>query len=163
MGKKLKIIINATIASLIFSFIFSYAPGSERHAHKAPHGGVLNVIGKEFGHVEILIRGDILEAWFLGGGHDVNRSVPISAPEIVLSVTIPGKKTQKLFLKADPMKLAGEKIGHCSHFIAQAPWLKEVKEFTAQGEIIFKGTLQKLFIKYPEGYDPIHSKPEHGK
>jgi hypothetical protein len=55
------------------------------------------------------------------------------------------------------MKLAGERIGHCSHFTAQAEWLREVKEFEAQGETVFKGVRQKLFFKYPQGYDPIHS------
>ena len=30
------------------------------------------------GHVEILVREDMLEAWFVGGGHDTGRSVPIS-------------------------------------------------------------------------------------
>lgn len=138
--------------------VFSPLAHAQKHAHKAHHGGVLNVIGKELGHVEIIVHDGLLEAWFVGGGHDTDRSVPIGAAEIPLTVIIPGKKQEKLILKAAPMKLAGEKLGHCSHFIAEAEWLKSVKEFEAFGEVVFKGVRQKLVIKYPEGYDPIHGK-----
>lgn len=140
------------------NFLPSLAYAQKKHAHKAPHGGVLNVIGKELGHIEILIQDGKLEAWFVGGGHETDRSVPIKEKEITLKVILPGKRQEKLILKADPMKLAGERIGHCSHFVAQAEWLKEVKEFEAYGEVIFKGLQQKLIIKYPEGHDPIHGK-----
>lgn len=44
------------------------ALAEERHGHRAHHEGVLNVIGKELGHVEILLQGETLEAWFVGGG-----------------------------------------------------------------------------------------------
>ena len=110
---------------VILSGIFlEQASAGEHGGHKAHHGGVLNVIGKELGHVEILIQGDTLEVWFVGGGEDTDRSAPIAAAEIPLTVTVPGTKQKKLNLKADPMKLAGERMGHCSHFVAQAEWLK---------------------------------------
>lgn len=140
------------------TFFLTILAHEQKQAHKAHHGGVLNVIGKELGHIEILVQDGMLEAWFVGGGHDTHRSVPIEAAEIPLNVIISGEKQQKLILKAAPMKLAGERIGHCSHFIAQAEWLKEVREFEAYGEVIFKGIRQKLVIKYPEGYDPVHKR-----
>jgi len=152
---------------LIFSFqLFLILPGifhepanaGERRGHKAHHGGVLNVIGKELGHIEILVQGNTLEAWFVGGGQDTGRSVPVGAIEIALIVILPDKKQKNLILRADPMKLAGERLGHCSHFIAQAEWLQEVKEFEARGEVVFQGIRQKLVIKYPEGHDPAHKK-----
>lgn len=59
------------------------------------------------------------------------------------------------------MRLAGERMGHCSHFVAQAEWLKDLKEFEARGEVILKGIRQKLVIQYPEGYDPGHKKKPH--
>lgn len=124
--------------------------GEEHHGHhEAHHGGVLNVIGEEAGHIEIRIEGDTLEAWFVGGGHDTDRSVPIEAEEISLKVSVPGKGEMALVLKASPMKLAGEKVGHCSHFVAKADWLRDVKGFEARGEVVFKGTRQRLVIKYP--------------
>ncbi len=102
-----------------------------------------------------------MEAWFVGGGHDTNRSVPIDAEQIRLKVTVPGKGEVTLVLKASPMKLAGEKVGHCSHFIAKADWLTDVREFEARGEVVFKGIRHELIIKYPEGYDPMHGHRNH--
>jgi hypothetical protein len=71
-------------------------------------------------------------------------------------VRITGREELRLVLKADPMKLNGEKVGHCSHFIAKADWLKGVKHFEARGEIEFQGVVHKLLIRYPEGYHPRH-------
>jgi len=107
------------------------------HSHEAVHDGVLCAVGKDAGHIETIIEGDMLEAWFVGH-QDTDRAVQVKAEEIPLKVTVPGKGEMQLVLKAAPMRLAGEKVGQCSHFIAQADWLKGV------------------FIKYPEGYNPSH-------
>jgi hypothetical protein len=133
--------------------------GEEDHHHahhEAHHAGVLNVIGKERGHIEIRLEEDTLEAWFVGGGQDTHRSVPVKASEIPLKVILPEQGEKTLVLKTDPMKLAGEKVGRCSHFIAKADWLREVKHFEARGEVEFQGFAHVLLIKYPEGYDPLH-------
>ena len=125
--------------------------------HEAHHGGVLNVISMcEIGHVEVRVDEDVLEVWFVGGGRDTHRSVPIQAAEVALAVTFPDGSERILLLKADPMKLAGEKIGHCSRFSTRADWLIEFNEFEARGEIVFKGIRRPLIIKYPKGYDPGH-------
>ena len=125
--------------------------------HQAHHGGVLNVISKcEIGHIEIRIEGDVLEAWFVDGGRDTHRSVPIQAEEVALGVTFPKGDERLLLLKADPMKLAGEIVGDCSRFSARADWLVKANEFEARGEVVFKGLRRSLIIKYPEGYDPGH-------
>jgi hypothetical protein len=128
----------------------------EHHGHKAHHGGILNVIGKELAHVEVRIQEDTLEAWFVGGGQDTGRSVRIEAAEIPLTINIPNRERKNLLLKADPLRLAGEKMGYCSHFVARAEWLKEVKEFEAKGSVVIKGVKEKLIIQYPAGYDPLH-------
>jgi hypothetical protein len=138
------------------SSLIESAPAEKGHAHLAHHGGVLNAIGQEAGHIETRLQEDTLEAWFVGGGHDTDRSVPIKTAEIPLTVSVPGKPEMELVLKADPMTLAGEKVGHCSHFVAKADWLRDVKRFEARGEVEFKGIRHKLLIKYPEGYDPMH-------
>jgi hypothetical protein len=133
-----------------------------RHGHhEAHHGGVLNVIGEERGHIEIRLVEDTMEAWFVGGGNDTNRSVPIKAAEVALTVTVPGRGEEQLVLKADPMRLAGEKAGRCSHFVAKADWLNGIKEFEATGKVEFKGVVYELVIKYPEGYDPMHGHGAH--
>jgi hypothetical protein len=137
----------------------------EHHGHKAHHGGILNVIGKELAHIEVRIQGDTLEAWFVGGGQDTGRSVQIEASRIPLTVTIPGRGQKNLILEADPLKLAGEKMGYCSHFLARAGWLKELKEFEAKGSVVIKGVKESLIIQYPTGYDPLHrhGNKHHGK
>jgi hypothetical protein len=128
----------------------------EQHGHKAHHGGILNVIGKELAHVEVRIREDTLEAWFVGGGQDTGRSVQIDAAKIPLTINIPSQGQKNLVLNADPLKLAGEKMGYCSHFVARADWLKGVKEFEAKGSVVIKGVKENLIIQYPAGYDPLH-------
>jgi hypothetical protein len=106
----------------------------------------INVIGKKAGHVLIRIKEDKLHAYFLGGGHDINRLVQIKVEEIPLTVSVPGKGEMALILKASPMKLADEEMGHCSHFVAKADWLKDVEKFYARGEVVFKGIRQELVI-----------------
>ena len=123
--------------------------------HHASHGGVLNVIGREAGHVEIRLTDGLLELWFVGGGNDTHRAVPIGADKVELIVK------KKLVLDAAPLLLAGETEGDCSHFVARADWLSGMKEFTAHGDITFKGHEYELLIRYPDGYDPFHSEAEH--
>jgi hypothetical protein len=133
------------------------------HGHKAHHDGVLCVIEKcEVGHIETLLEGDTLEAWFVGGGHDTDRSVRVKAKEIPLKVRVHGQGEKTLVLKAAPMKLAGEKVGDASRFIAKADRLRGVKEFEAEGQIEFKGVQRKLYINYPRGYDPDHGHDDPG-
>jgi hypothetical protein len=135
--------------------------GHHHGHHEAHHGGVLNVIGEEAGHIEIRIEDDTLEAWFVGGGNDTDRAVPIKAEEISLTVDSPGQEEKALILKADPMKLAGEELGHCSHYVARADWLRGIETFQAKGEVEFRGIPQEIVIDYPKGYDPMHGSGEH--
>jgi len=161
MKKGLLLAISSAVVFLGSPLTYSDAAEEHHSHHEAHHGGVLNVIGEEAGHIEIRVEGDTLEAWFVGGGHDTDRSVPIKAEEIPLKVSVPGKGEMALVLKASPMKLAGEKVGHCSHFIAKADWLRDVREFEARGEVVFKGIRYELIIRYPEGYDPMHDEGTH--
>lgn len=87
-----------------------------------------------------------MEAWFVGGGQDTGRSVQIKAAKIPLTINIPSQGQKNLVLKVDPLKLAGEKMGYCSHFVARADWLNGVKEFEAKGSVVIKGVKEKLII-----------------
>lgn len=118
--------------------------------HEAYHGGVLNVIGDEAGHAEIRLSGDLVELWFVGGGNDTHRAVPIKSDMVRLTVE------KELVLDATPLALAGESEGNCSHFSTRAGWLAEMNEFTAHGRVQFKGQEFDLLIRYPDGYDPHH-------
>ena len=143
--------------SLAFALVFAcgillgrWTPPALGKGHEAHHGGVLNVIGEETGHVEIRLAGDLVELWFVGGGNDTHRAVPIKADNVRLIVE------KELILDAAPLVLAGESEGNCSHFTARADWLGALKEFSARGRVMFKGQELDLVIRYPHGYDPHH-------
>jgi hypothetical protein len=152
----LTVLVPAMLILNTWGFLGGLGVAEDHHGHKAHHGGILNVIGKELAHVEVRIQEDALEAWFVGGGQDTGQSVQIEAAEIALMINIPCRGQKDLVLKADPLRLAGEKAGNCSHFVARADWLKDVKEFEAKSSVVIKGVKEKLIIRYPEGYDPLH-------
>ena len=135
----------------------------EKGKHEAVHHGCLNVIGGECekGHMEVKLTDGLLEAWLVGGGQDTNRSVRIDAQEIHLNAKLPDGTTQELVLQAKPLDLAGEKLGDCSHFTASADWLKTATKFEATGEFRFRGQMEKLIVRYPQGYDPDEEVKEH--
>lgn len=149
---------------LIITFVFTggillgrWASPVTAKGHEAAHGGVLNVIGEEVGHVEIRLTDDLVEVWFVGGGNDTDRAVPIKADSITLTIE------KELVLNASPLVLAGESDDNCSHFTARAGWLGAMSEFTAHGDVRFKGREFGLLIRYPHGYDPHHGgENEHG-
>jgi len=127
----------------------------ESGAHEAVHGGSLNVIGCcEAGHAEVLATEGSVEVWFVGGGHDTNKSVRIKDEEIKLAVSIAGvKEAFDLVLKADPLKLAEESTGDCSHFSGFDKRLGEKNIlFKAKAKINYKGKKVELIIDYPQGY-----------
>ena len=127
--------------------------------HKAPHGGSLNVIEKcAIGHMEVKVEEDTLLCWFVGGDNATETAVRLKVKEIPLILTTDGGNTfRTLTLEAKPIVLAEETIGDCSHFVATAPFLKDIEEFIAIGIVEFKGTLRVLRITYPKGFDPDHA------
>ncbi len=139
--------------------LFSGSPlgAHEEGHHKAFHNGTLNTIEQcETGHVEVLLDGDLLKCWFVGGGNQTGRAVTIPDREILLTVKDGTGTDRALVLKAQPLKLAEETMGSCSFFQGRAPWLKEMKSFSATGSVHFKGKSRKLIIVYPGGYHPGH-------
>ena len=131
---------------------------AEHHGHETAHGGELNVIEEcAIGHVEVIVDGDMLKVWFVGGDGATTTAIRVTATEIPLLVTPDeGVTIQGLTLVAAPMVLAEETVGDCSHFAATAPWLAAAKRFTAVGLVKFKGVVRVLRIDHPEGFDPDH-------
>ena len=156
MQKKIEYVRPVTVVlALVIVFLGGIIVGERissaiAEGHDAHHGGVLNVIGEEVGHAEIRIVGDVVELWFVGGGNDTHRAVPIKADKVKLMVE------KELILDAAPLVLAGESADNCSHFTAQAHWLVAMEEFSAHGRVLFKGQEYELHIHYPHGYDPYH-------
>jgi hypothetical protein len=108
----------------------------------------------ENGHAEIKLEAGTLRCWFVGGGQDTNRSVRISDEKIILQIKPAGSEIRSVTLAARPIALAEEKVGDCSYFEGQAPWLAGVTTFTATATVNFKGKPTPLRVEYPEGYDP---------
>lgn len=127
----------------------------EAHGHIAYHQGCLNAIETcEIGHAETKIEGDTLKLWFVGGGTDTGKSVRVTDKTIALNIITPQKETKVLVLEPKPNELAEEKVGDCSFFEGRAPWLAGLNEFSATGNVNFKGMIRKIVLEYPKGYDP---------
>lgn len=123
--------------------------------HVAYHGGCLNaMVACENGHAEIRLEGGKLKCWFVGGGQDTNRSVRIPDKKIVLQIKTTSVEIRNLTLEARPIELAEEKVGNCSYFEGQAPWLAGLTKFTATAMVNFKGKQTPMRVEYPGGYDP---------
>lgn len=124
------------------------------HGHKSVHGGSMNaIITCENGHAEVKLENGKLCLWFVGGGSDTAKSVRIPDPSVKLDVKT-ANTTKTLSLAAKPLELAGEKVGDCSYFESQVSGLNSTDEFTANGQVTFKGKKVPLIIEYPRGYDP---------
>ena len=144
------------LAGLLAVSSWCLAGEEKEGGHKTAHGGCLNVIEKcAIGHMEVILEGDTLKVWFVGGDNATTTSVRVKAKEIPLLVTTDGGETVRpLTLTAKPLALAEETVGDCSHFTASAPWLKDAESFVAVGVVRVKGVLRVLRIDYPEGFDP---------
>ena len=138
-----------TVTALIVGLAIGFAAGwfarpsgepghgdaHKEHGHVAHHGGTLNAIEKcEIGHIEVKVGNGAIECWFVGGGHDTDKSVRIPDAQIGLAVTFEGKPDATLTLLPEPLELAGETVGDCSHFTGAAEWLTEDAEFHALGK-----------------------------
>ncbi len=131
----------------------SPAAGNHTNSHEAPHQGVLSEIERcSVGHAEIKIDGNTLQLWLLDGGNATSRSVQSPDESIPLSVTGHDQVRFEMVLIADPMKLAGEKIGHCSRFTGHSDKLKNLTSFQAFGWLRFKGQMRPLRLGFPDGF-----------
>ena len=138
----------------------------ERHGHheghKAPHGGVLNAIEKcSVGHIEALLEGKKLILYFVGSHDKTGTSLPIKAGKLQLTVKLGDGTENRLTLQPSPLKLAGEKVGHCSRFEGEADFLEGAESFHASGKVEVNGMVRKLTVNYPDGFHPSHKQEEH--
>ena len=155
-----------TRASLL-ALLFLLAPGCEHghehphaegegdagggHAHEAPHGGTLVVLGEEAAHVELLLDAEsgALEAWVLDGSAE--RGVRLSQPAITLRVL--DEPAFEVRLDAVASSLSGETVGDTSAFRGEDERLRGRTEFEAElGELVVRGVpFEGVSFGYPEG------------
>ncbi len=127
------------------------------HEHLAPHGGTLIVFDEEYAHLEIVVNqanGEIT-AYALDG--EAEKSVPLAQETIEIEV----EKPQKFQIKLEAVEnsLTGETRGATSEFRANAPQLKDLKEFDAKvNSITIRGReFKNVHFNFPEGNEQGHS------
>jgi len=100
------------------------------HAHTAPHGGSLILLGEHAFNLELVhdVTAGKLTAYLLDG--HAEDFVRISATSFEITATVAGTK-KKLTLNAVANPATGEKIGATSQFEATADWLKTTTTFDA--------------------------------
>lgn len=100
------------------------------HAHTAPHGGSLILLGEHAFNLELVhdAAAGKLTAYLLDG--HAEDFVRISAPSFEITATVAGAK-KKLTFNAVANPATGEKNGATSQFEATADWLKTATTFNA--------------------------------
>jgi hypothetical protein len=98
------------------------------HEHVAPHGGTLVELGEHQFNLELVqdVTAGTLTAYLLDG-HAEN-FVRVTLPAFTMVATVNGTP-QTLAFRALDNAATGEKLGDTSAFLAQADWLKTVKQF----------------------------------
>ncbi|MDZ4859439.1 MAG: hypothetical protein SGI88_10710 [Candidatus Hydrogenedentes bacterium] len=111
---------------------------SPAHAHTAPHGGTLVMLGDHVANVELVLNPTIgaLTAFILDG--EAENAVPLSAPGLPVVITLEGQEPQTLTLAPAENVLTGETKESTSQFTAQFDALK--------GATAFKGSIPELTI-----------------
>lgn len=109
------------------------------HEHRAPHGGTLIEIGKEFAHIELVLdrSSGAMTAYMLDG--EAEESVRIAQPAIDLVVESPAPAGRVVRLEARGSVLTGETPGDTSEFGAADA------AFKAGGTI--KGQIAHIVVK----------------
>jgi len=124
----------------------------EPHAHLAPHGGALVVLGNEWAHVEFVIdpSSGSLEAYVLDRAAE--RGVAVTRPRLTVDAEY-GESRFRVDLEAVASPLTGETATRTSHFRGQHDLLKGARRFAAAlVEIEVKGrSFTNVRFSFPEG------------
>ena len=124
------------------------------HAHHAPHGGALIMLGGHAAHVELLLdeSSGRLDAYLLDG--HAEHPVRTEARGIELGWRLSGQDAwQSVLLAPVASALSGETVGDTSHFSAEVPALKGQKAFEVRiPPLRLRGPeFPAIETRYPEG------------
>ncbi len=131
----------------------SYAQ-AHGHAHVAPHGGTLIVLGDHVAHIELVLEPDTgqLTAYALDGHAET--PVRLSTPALDLSFRFTSDEPWRAApLLARANTLSGETVGDTSEFTAQVPFLQGQERFEVRlAPITIRGVeMPALETRFPEG------------
>lgn len=123
------------------------------HAHEAPHGGTLVLLGEHGSgfHLEIILSKEgILDLYVLDG--EVEHFVRIAQEKLALQVTAKDSESQSISMTAVEDATTGESTGNTSHFQARTE-MKDVESFDAVlSSVTIKGIVfEKVSFSYPQG------------
>jgi hypothetical protein len=125
---------------------------SHGHAHVAPHGGTVVVLGDEAFHLEFVLDAESgrLTAYVLDGHLEDFVRVPAPGFQVI---ALPTSTARPLEFRAVASPATGETIGDTAQFEAQADWLKSTPEFDALlTSITVRGmTFSAVKFSFPEG------------
>jgi hypothetical protein len=124
------------------------------HAHTAPHGGTLVVLGDEFAHIEFVLDAEEgkLTAYILDA--EAENPIRLSQGQIDMDVTSDSfPESHRLLLLPVANELTGETVGDSSQFEASAPYFKGLSQFYGGiAEITVRGqTFATVTFEFPEG------------
>ncbi|MDR2982222.1 MAG: hypothetical protein LBV12_08255 [Puniceicoccales bacterium] len=118
------------------------------HAHTAPHGGTLILLGDHQYHLELIQdkASGKMTAYVLDG--EAEKFIRIAQESLKLSVVI-DNQSMNVVLVAVPNSATGEKSGDTSCFEGQADWLKNASTFEVVLEKVdIRGTTFST-VKFP--------------
>jgi hypothetical protein len=141
---------------LIVCLLIPAAPAAEPTTPdlpRGPHGGLLREIGHcELGHAEFSVSETTIDLWLLGPGHTAPGSVRIATPAIPSLLVTPQGEQMAIVLSSQPLALADEKPGDCSHFVAT---LETVPiSFSLHAWCVFRGQTVPLVLHWPPEPEP---------
>ena len=122
------------------------------HAHAAPHGGSLVMLGSHAAQVEIVVDAEQKRlVMYVLDGH-AEHFLRVSQVSVEMEVSYKGAK-ETLVLKAVANAATGEKVGDTSQFEAALPWAFEGVKFEAAiKRIEIRGTkYSNEVFSFPEG------------
>lgn len=127
------------------------------HAHEAPHGGTLVVLGDELAHVEFVLVSESGELTAYVLDRDAKNGIRLAQPDITLKITR-GFKEFEVKLTAQAVELTGETVGDTSTYKGQHDELKGATDFEVNmAAIQIKGIdFADTAFPFPEGNEQDH-------
>ena len=125
------------------------------HEHHPPHQGSLQVFGKEFAHLELVLDAKTgrLTAYALDGEAEKPERLTQKAMSFTITQCVPARPAFTLRLKAVANPLTGETLGDSSQFQGQAHALVGVSSFEGSaGPVTIRGVRFKSNrLRHPAG------------
>ena len=130
-------------------------PAHEHHAHVAPHGGTLVVLGDEFAHLEVVVDSEQgrMTAYVLDG--EAVRGIPLQRASLQIDVQPDSGPAFEIALRPVENVLTGETRRKSSQFAGRSERLKGLRGFRAEVRALeIKGRrFERVRLRVPEDHE----------